>query len=247
MNHNIVAGLKSVAISFLVGMFFAACGEDGKSVNPNDDYLNPNITYDAMTDSRDNKTYKTVTIGEQTWMAENLNYDPGKGGAGEAKYDWSWSCNTKSVNRDVAGRLYTWAAAMDSVKTGCGYYVKCSPTKPVQGICPNGWHLPSLDEWNVLFLAVGGESTAGKVLKSQTGWLDNGNGTDGFGFAALPVGFWSNDGKFLNDGKLALFWSSTEDHHHNSMYVHLDYDLEEAALSDRYYKNNGLSIRCLKN
>ena len=87
------------------------------------------------------------------------------------------------------GRLYTWAAAMDSVGIwndngkGCGFGESCSPKYPVHGVCPEGWHLPTDEEWNTLFTAVGGLSTASTNLKSTFGWCEDGNGTDAFGLA----------------------------------------------------------------
>ena len=99
-----------------------------------------NCEYDSLTDERDGQTYKTVKIGSQWWMAENLNYDDST--VTPSLSARSWCRDEVDKGCEVAGRLYTWAAAMDSVKTGCGYGVNCSPTLPVQGICPRGWHLP---------------------------------------------------------------------------------------------------------
>lgn len=135
-----------------------------------------------MTDSRDGRTYKTVKIGTQTWMAENLNY---------TSDSISWCYNDSVEYCAKYGRLYTWAAAMDSAGTwttngkGCGHDSEaCSPTYPVHGICPEGWHLPSEGEWKRLLTAVGGSSTAGQMLKSTggwnkiSGWVDSGGSTD---------------------------------------------------------------------
>lgn len=126
--------------------------------------MNPEIEYDSIVDERDGQIYKTVKIGEQTWMAENLNFNPGQGGSGENKYNWSWCYNNEEKNCDVAGRFYTWAAAIDSVKLAndvdnpqdCGYHKTCALPVKVQGICPTGWHLPDTTEWKNLFAAVGG-------------------------------------------------------------------------------------------
>ena len=226
---------------------------------PKECRFNPDIDYGTMTDERDGKVYRTVKIGEQTWMAENLNFDPGQGGSDDAKYDWSWCYNNEPKNCEVAGRLYTWAAAIDSVKFAndadnpqdCGYGKECDSTSTrsetlVQGVCPTGWHLPSRAEWNSLFTAVGDESTAGKVLKSQTGWYNNGNGTDAFGFSALPAGGRNGDGEGYNEGDYAYFWSSTELNSSYAYRMYLDYGSDGATLSYSG-KNYGFSIRCVKN
>ena len=212
--------------------------------------LNPEIEYDSITDSRDGKVYKTVKIGDQIWMAENLNFDPGQGGSGEDKYDWFWCFDNKSKNCDVAGRFYTWAAAIDSVKLAndadnpqnCGLGKTCTLPDTVYGICPPGWHLPSSDEWNALFTAVGGDSTAGKVLRTQSGWTEKRNGTDAFGFSALPAG----NSNFVFEGEHASFWSSTEFDSDVAYYVDLYFDYENAYLGE-FDKFNGYSVRCVKN
>ena len=219
--------------------------------------------YDAtaktLTDLRNGQTYKTVTIGDQTWMAENLNYaytgvpyEYIKESEVYASDSMSWCYDNDPANCAKYGRLYTWAAAMDSVGTwstngkGCGDGSTCSPTGTIRGICPEGWHLPSKTEWNTLFTAVGGRSTAGKVLKSQTGWDDSGNGTDAFGFSALPAGYRNSTGDYANEGYIANFWSSTEDYINSANSVYLYYSDVGAYLSYTYYKNYGRSVRCVK-
>ena len=203
------------------------------------------VTTGTMTDSRDGQTYKTVTIGTQTWMAQNLNYET----ASSYCYKDSASYCSKY------GRLYTWAAAMDSVGTwstngkGCGLGTTCSPTYPVRGVCPDGWHLPTKAEFETLFTAVGGKLSAGEKLKSTSGWNDyyggSGNGTDAFAFSALPAGDRNDDGGYGNEGDYAYFWSSTES---NSIYAYnmfLYYYTGSANLND-YDKDYGFFVRCLK-
>ncbi len=202
--------------------------------------------YDAIAktlkDLRDGKTYKTVTIGTQTWMAENLNYETGN----------SYCYGDDASYCSKYGRLYTWSAAMDSVGTwttngkGCGYGSKCSPTGTIRGICPEGWHLPSKTEWSTLFTAVGGESTAGKVLKSQTGWYDSGNGTDSFGFSALSAGYRGSNGRYYYKGSNAYFWSSTEYDGDYAYNVYLHYYDDNARLNYYINKDHGRSVRCVK-
>ena len=217
---------------------------------PKECRLNPEITYGAMTDERDGKTYRTVTIGDQVWMAENLNYaDSTKTPSLKGK---SWCYNNVAANCDVAGRLYTWAAAIDSVKLAtdaenpldCGYGKTCGLSGKVQGICPSGWHLPSESEWNTLFTKVGGKDVAGTKLKSQSGWHNNGNGDDAFGFSALPAGF-NNYGDYYRGGRGAHFWSSTEYNSDHAYSMGLYYSNEYAFLdfSLKYY---GFSVRCVK-
>jgi uncharacterized protein (TIGR02145 family) len=114
-------------------------------------------TYGTLTDSRDGKKYKTIVIGTQTWMAENLNYETASN---------SMCYKNDASNCATYGRLYTWATAMSA--------------------CPAGWHMPTLSERNALGLSIGGQpGEEGKHLKATSGWQD-GNGLDTYGFAALP-------------------------------------------------------------
>ena len=195
----------------------------------------------VLTDSRDGQTYKTVSIGTQTWMAENLNY--------ETTNSYCYSDNVSNCTK--YGRLYTWAAAMDSVGSwstngkGCGYGKTCSPTYPVRGVCPEGWHLPTQTEWNTLFTAVGGQSTAGKMLKSTSGWYSSGNGTDAYSFSALPAGYGSDYGYYGNEGDNAHFWSSTENGSYSAYGMYLDY-YDDNAYLDNSVKDYGFSVRCVK-
>ncbi|MDR2582184.1 MAG: fibrobacter succinogenes major paralogous domain-containing protein [Fibromonadaceae bacterium] len=134
----------------------------------------------SFKDSRDNNTYKIVKIGNQTWMAENLNYNA----SGSKCYN-----NSESYCQKY-GRLYDWNTA----KTAC----------------PRGWHLPSKDEYGKLDDFVGGTNTAGKFLKAASGWNNNGNGNDKFGFSALPGGYGSSDGGFHHVDNYGYWWSSSE-------------------------------------
>ena len=219
---------------------------------PKEAFLNPEIKYDSITDSRDGKVYKTVKIGDQVWMAENLNYYDATNLSVKTQ---SW-CYGKSDNKDastcnVAGRLYTWAAAIDSAKLytdksiDCGYDKTCSLPDTVYGVCPPGWHLPNRTEWDALITAAGGESIAGKVLKSQTGWYSGGDGTDAFGFSAFPVGYMSYEGLFIGNGGTG-FWSVSENNSDVVYSMFLDYSYENAILGISV-KNFGFSIRCVKN
>ena len=208
----------------------------------------------CIKDSRDGQTYKTVTIGTQTWMAENLNYETVD----------SYCYNDSAKYCAKYGSLYTWDAAMDSVGEwstngrGCGYYGDCSPTYPVRGVCPEGWHLPTMAEFEMLLKTVGGTQDKEKYwqwqgadmkLKSSSGWNDDdgdcGNGADSFGFSALPAGNGRSDGYYYDEGKKTIFWSSTESTSicAYGMYVGYGNNITKLDYGD---KNYGFSVRCLK-
>ncbi|WP_290723935.1 fibrobacter succinogenes major paralogous domain-containing protein [Fibrobacter sp. UBA2449] len=207
-----------------------------------------NCEYGELVDDRDGQTYKTVTIGTQTWMAENLNYAyllPTK-----ALDSSSFCYNDSSEYCNKYGRLYLWSAVMDSAGTwstngkGCGDSKKCSPTYPVRGVCPEGWHLPTKAEFETLFTAVGGSSMAGKMLKSTSGWNSSGNGTDSYSFSALPAGLRNYGGDYDYEGYNAKFWSSTE-YGSSAYYMYLHNNYDYAGLLN-IYKDNGYSVRCLQ-
>ena len=171
------------------------------------------FAYGTLTDERDGKTYKTVVIGKQTWMAENLNFEN----------RLSYCYEGKDENCAKYGRLYKWEGAMEA--------------------CPAGWGVPSLEEFQVLVAAVGGQTMAGKVLKSAEGWKDGGNGSDEYGFAALPAGYVSDDTTFHNEGEYAQFWSTSGT---TKMYqLEFFFDRDSSYLFG-IYREYGLSVRCLK-
>jgi len=159
----------------------------------------------SFTDSRDGKTYKAVEIGTQTWMAENLNYEV-KG---------SICYNDDPAYCEKYGRLYDWATAMKlPVKCNSGYCTK-QVENPHRGICPEGWHLPNREEWQTLVDFAGGKEYVRKKLKAKTGWNNyegqTGNGTDNYGFAALPGGAGCKDYKqYCIPGDIGIWLGTTE-------------------------------------
>lgn len=201
--------------------------------------FNPNISYGELKDARDGKKYKTVKIGDQIWMAENLNYEDSPVVDGKN----SWCYNNNPENCERYGRLYTWSLAMDSSKAGdCGYGVTCTIKEPHQGICPEGWHVPTNDEYKMLYEYVGGEDVAPQVLKSTDGW-DFYNGSNEFGFSLIPGGYRNINGEFIRMGEHANLWSATE----NSATYAIDqfFDSYERIRHDRYTKTDGHNVRCL--
>ncbi len=207
--------------------------------------------YGSLTDDRDGQTYKTVKIGDQVWMAENLNYaytGVPYNYDNDASDSISWCYGNDPAKCTKYGRLYTLAAAMDSAGTwttngkGCGNNKTCSPTYPVRGVCPDGWHLPTYAEWYTLINAVGGSSVVGK-LKSTSGWKNSGNGTDDFGFSAFPAGYGYDGGNYGDEGDKALFWHSLASDCRCAIFLH-----SGNSIGEQYYNssNQGFSVRCLK-
>lgn len=209
------------------------------------------IISDTFLDSRNNQTYKRVSIGRQVWMGENLNY----------KTDSSWCYDNSDSYCDTYGRLYQWHAAMaidavyDSTLWG-GSDVNH------QGVCPSGWHLPSDAEWISLRDYVDeyndGENM-GTSLKTTNGWIASSGvamGTDQFGFSILPAGssleynLATSGFMFSGIGYTASFWSATEIIFDSVYDVEFRYDNE-------YFENNnghngskqgrhGISVRCIQ-
>ena len=174
----------------------------------------------SITDVRDGQTYHTTTIknsttatGSQVWMAENLNYATENSSCYE---DITGNCNKY-------GRLYTFDAAVEA--------------------CPNGWHLPTLEEFNTMITAAGGEMYAGIQLKSVGAWETDWGESDIYSFSALPAGRW-NGMSYRDEGTNAYFWTSTK-------YADLAYcitipDLSTSAYPDRCITSNRYSVRCIK-
>jgi uncharacterized protein (TIGR02145 family) len=175
-------------------------------------------TATTFTDPRDGKVYRTVKIGNQIWMAENLNY----AWIGSKRY------NNDQNNAEIYGRLYDWETAFEA--------------------CPPGWHLPSIEEWDELINFVGGEDTAGKKLKAKSGWDGNGNGTDSYGFSALPGGYGRSDGSFDGVGYGGCWWSATEDNSDYAYYRYMDYIFDDSSDVSRNndVKSRLFSVRCVQ-
>jgi uncharacterized protein (TIGR02145 family) len=180
----------------------------------------------TFTDKRDGKVYRKVAIGSDVWMAENLNYEKGGFCYG---YDTS--------NCAKYGVLYL------------DYYA-------ANGACPDGWHLPLDAEWTALENYVGGSGTAGKKLKSTSGWKNKGNGTDDYGFSALPGGYGfaggKFNGKFYNAGVRGIWWGLRDDDVYAEFRV--EASITRTMYDDKYsldreysaYKTFLFSIRCVQ-
>lgn len=238
--------------------------------------FNSEIEYGTLIDERDGKRYRTVVIGEQTWMAENLNYADSIKTPSLKGRIWCHGNDEKCC--DVIGRYYTWAAAIDSVALAndpdnpqtCGYMELCellvkksgsdASDKKVQGICPSGWHLPSEADWMTLLETVGGpdyimssiRQAVSRALRSRSGWKYGRNGDDKYGFSILPAG--ERGSVFSGEGSSAGFWTASDVDWSGQSQIgggaiaaygvfvdHLEFEVESS-----FSKDNGYSIRCLK-
>jgi uncharacterized protein (TIGR02145 family) len=202
----------------------------------------------TLTDQAGN-TYRTVSIGDQVWMAENLNVDRFRNGdvipevktaeewkkAGEAQQPaWCYYDNRRVQDAPLGsnlGKLYNWYAVADT-----------------RGLCPTGWHVPSDDDWTMLTNYLGGAETAGLKMKSSYGWKDNGNGSNNSGFNGLPGGYRSYaNGYFSGVGNLGYWWSSTEFNTVSAWTRDLYYlNGDGSADRDDNPKGDGFSVRCLR-
>ncbi len=204
---------------------------------------NPAKTYGSMTDQQGN-VYKTIVIGTQEWMAENLKTTIYRNGnsivnvTGDAQWialtTGAWASYNNDSQYDCPyGKLYNWYAVSDP-----------------RNVCPTGWHVPTDAEWSVLTDYLGGEAVAGGKMKTTNGWNDyndqSGNGTNESGFSGPPGGIRAlNDGVFSNGGNLGTWWSSTES---STIYAWSRDLVFIGGNASRYYyhKQDGFSVRCLR-
>jgi uncharacterized protein (TIGR02145 family) len=208
-----------------------------------------------LTDERDGQTYKTIKIGTQTWMAENLNYASLQ--PTDSLDSTSFCFENKLSNCEKDGRLYLWSALMDSAATwsengkGCGYGAVCSPTFPVRGVCPAGWHVPNRDEVMKLLDAVGGVDVAGDMLISEySGCIDE---VDLYGFSFRPTGRKRSGGYYDDDGEYGYMWTTTDDYWNSDGVEPFEYvavfSMSKAGGNIGIhggYKNMGFPVRCVK-
>jgi len=234
-----LAAIFGFAITFT---FSCSGGDDQNGGTSSPSGSSPSSGGGGSDKGNDIANYKTVPIGDQVWMAENLNYNV----KGSKCYD------NKSANCDKYGRLYDWATAM-ALDASCNDKECASQIKAKhQGICPSGWHIPSDDDWDELEnLAhelgnpAEGKSTEGTKLKSKSGWNNNGNGTDELGFSALPGGLGYSGGSFEDVGNYGYWWSSEESGPGLVYILRMSYDYENVNQYTNW-KSFFRSVRCLQ-
>jgi len=228
---------KAIPFLFFV-LIFSTCSKEENS--------GPEGTF---TDSRDGKVYKTIKIGNQTWLAENLAYLPAVNSSNEAS-----TTEPRYYVYDYQGNDLIEAKANSNFQTyGVLYNYEAAKIAP-----PAGWHLPTDEEWKQLemFLGMSQEEAddhgnrgtdEGDKLKSTSGWDDNGNGNNQSGFNALPGGIRDYNGGFSVIGEWGEFWSSTFDsaantHAWNRYLTNTTIDVGRWGFEKRF----GLSVRCVK-
>jgi uncharacterized protein (TIGR02145 family) len=193
--------------------------------------------FGTFIDSRDEHAYRTVKIGGRTWFAENLAYIPHvspsriQGGIWVYGYDGSDVGEAKSSsNYKKYGCLYDWETAMK--------------------VIPNGWHLPSEEDWHILSQCFGRGAEDGNRMKEVgTGYWRNshGNADNSSGFSALPGGHRDKEGEFNCEGELATFWSSTEWAGSDEAWDFYLQDISPYVRQNPNKKTSGYSVRCIKN
>jgi uncharacterized protein (TIGR02145 family) len=221
MKKQLTKFALTATLALAITLTLTACDEkkkqDGTDTKPPEAASEAEAAAEKPAENADG--FKTVKIGSQVWMAENLNIETG---------------NSKCYDNDPAkcqkyGRLYDWATA----KT----------------VCPSGWHLPSKAELEALE-AVVGEKTVGKLLKATSGWNENGNGEDKFGFSALPGGSYNSFFKFFAVGEKGYWWSSTADGSSSAYILIMFHNIEGVYITytstSTSEETNFLSVRCIK-
>jgi len=202
---------------------FNLCGTEWYKPDTSKYCFNGNLkSKETFVDRRNGTVYKSVVIGTQTWMAENLN----------ANLPYFSKCyDDLESNCDIYGRLYNWTVA--------------------GSVCPDGWHLPEAEEWLTLinYVENGDRGSVGRKLKASTGW-EQGNGTDDFGFSALPGGMcFSRNGieRFNEIGHRAFWWTDTQREYQIAYTVDLSSGIyrEDGNLGGDF-TSDYLSIRCVR-
>jgi uncharacterized protein (TIGR02145 family) len=194
-------------------------------------------------------TYKEVVIGNQTWMAKNLNVITFRNGdtIHEARTIDEWGASLKK--KEPAWCYFNNDKSNDSTY---GKIYKYYAIRDPRGLAPKNWKIPSSDEWEVLFKAMGGKRVAGAKLKSSKGWRHNGNGSNSSGFNALPSGsrglamITTNNG-FSRNGSTCVWWSSTRVARSFEMIAYsLYFKSDKVSTFWETSASDGYAVRCIK-
>ncbi len=207
-----------IIIFFSILLYVSSCGvlENNEKHTSAPASNNHSFSTSQMTDQRDGQTYSTIRINSQTWLAENLNY----------KNEGSYYYENNSRNANFYGRLYTWDAAKNS--------------------CPEGWHLPSDEEWKVLEMYLG----MPQRIADESDWRGSDQGTQlgtkgSIGFNVMMSGYRNIDGNYHDLGQIATFWTSSE---HSKNYAWgRGFEQARSKISRRTFgKTYGFAVRCIR-
>lgn len=220
--QRLIMNYKNAGCLFLLTVGILACTDITDELQ-----TNSLLTSGTFIDSRDNHEYKWITIGNQTWMAENLAYKAPKG---------AWTYLDNNDNASKYGYLYNFETA--------------------QNVCPDGWHLPSKKEWEELKTYIEENASPdksrkdlkkepAKPIKSKEEWIgEDANGIDEYNFNALPAGYRRSNGTFAGKGKVSTLWTSTEDKKDKSIVVELKISHDYAIFD--HFRAYGFAVRCMK-
>jgi len=231
---------------WVVGLSWCVCCD-----NPDNGGTLP-VDSSTFVDNRDNQIYKKVIIGGKIWMGQNLNYRPITGNS------WCYENDNSMCNQ--YGRLYDWATAIGIDTSYNKTWWGGRGGGVIQGVCPFGWYLPSMQDWRGLLNAVGFYGAADK-LKSRSGWYcidgigSDCNGTDDFKFSAIPGGSFTPryynidssfiEGSFSGVGTNTTWWTTTEDES-NRTYVPVLSSGFGSVMDAQGLKSAGFSVRCIQ-
>ncbi len=232
--------LKVTVIAISASAFLFSCGDKTTG-----SYTSKNSVADQSAQTpigNENDNSGEIKIGIQTWSTTNLNVSTFRNGDAipEVKSDKEWDLfgkegkpawcyyNNDPSNGEKYGKLYNWFAVIDK-----------------RNLAPKGWRLPNDTDWTTLTNALGGATSAGLKMKSSSGWKNKGNGNNTSGFKGLPAGYRYFFGPFYSMGVGAYWWSTSELFTYDAFprYLNSDYD---NIYRFSYDKQNGLSVRCLK-
>ncbi len=256
-NTNTSANITNLSENTTYNYRVVAINESGTSYGDNMSFTTKKT--EVKCQDYEGNNYQFVTIGNQTWMAENLKSTKYADGTSIplVTENQEWSNLTSNNNKAYCfynnnanyegttyGVLYTWTTAMN----GEGE-TSANPSK-VQGICPSGWHLPSEAEWSELNIFIendGHYGTEGTALKAPSFWNNGGSGTDNYKFSALPGGYRvAGSGSFEGLGNLGYWWTTTHDPDSGSIWSYSLFHDKVLQFHGGADKTYGLSVRCVK-
>lgn len=205
----------------------------------------------AQVTAQDGRTYKTVKIGNQTWMAENLNVSTYRNGDSIPQFQENGKKMTFKMNvgwTSASKGAWCYYETQGVIDTTYGKLYNWFVVNDPRGLAPEGWHVASAEEWKQLCDTLGGRNIAGKKMKSTNGWKKDGNGTNESGFEAFPAGARYDNGRFGERGEGGVWWSSTKFLGMIAYYFAISYKFDKLLFSFVHKSPalNGYSIRCVK-